>query len=583
MGEVFVMIDELNGTDDKKTDESTGASFADLFEESLKGLKEGEVIKGTVVEIVQGNVYVDIGFKSEGIIPLAEFSGDREYAEIKPGDSVEVFLVKQENKDGKPVLSRQRARGLKTWDVIEEALESSKPLEGRITNVVKGGFFVDIDGVRAFLPGSQVGLRPVRDMESLVGKVYEFRILKAEKAKNNVIVSRRALLDEERQKSREETIGKINEGDQVKGIVKNITNYGAFIDVGGVDGLLHITDMSWGRINHPNELLNVGDEVDVVILKFDREKMRLTLGMKQLTPDPWLVAAQKYAVGSKTTGKVVSLMDYGAFVELEEGFEGLVHISEMSWTKKIKHPSQVVNVGDTVEVMILDINRENRRISLGLKQVEPNPWDVVEEKYPVGTKIKGKVKDITDFGIFVGFDEGIDGLVHISDVSWTKKIGHPSELFNKGDEIEAIVLGIEKEKEKFSLGIKQLEENPWDAAKRKFTKGTVATGKVTSVTDFGIFIELEEGLEGLIRSTEFGSKGEGNPKDLFKVGEDVTAEVIRINNKERRISLSIKAYERSTEKEALKNYAKQQGDQTATLGDIIGKELKGKAGKDTKD
>jgi len=569
------MYNEFNGTDENEKEQTGEDSFADLFEESLKGLKEGEVVKGTIVDLNQDYVVVDIGYKSEGTIEVSEFFDEEGNVEVKPGDEVQVFIVRREDKEGKPVLSRQRALAMKVWIDVEEASKSGAIVRGRITDVIKGGYFVDIKGVKAFLPGSQVDLRPVRDMGSLVGKTFDFKVLSVDRAKNNIVVSRRVILEEEREDKKKEALDSIEEGVVVNGIVKNITNYGAFLDVGGIDGLLHITDISWGRVNHPSEVLNVGDEVDVKVLKFDREKVRLTLGLKQTMPDPWTAAVEKYPVGSKVTGKVVSLMDYGAFVQLEEGFEGLVHVSEMSWTKKIKHPSQIVKVDDEVEIVVLDIDTESRRVSLGLKQIEPNPWDILEAKYPVGSKVSGKVKSVTDFGIFIGFDEGIDGMIHVSDLSWTKKVKDPSEVYKENDEVEAVVLAIDRENEKFSLGVKQLEENPWDSARKNFKKGTVVTGKVTSITDFGIFLEIAEGVEGLIRQSDFGSKGDGNPKDIFKIGEDVQAEVVRVNKQERRIALSIKAFEMSQEKKTIKEYVQNQGDQNATFGDILKDKLKG--------
>ncbi len=570
------MHNELNGTEENNTDEAEEGSFADLFEQSLKGLKEGEVIKGIVVDITQDFVVIDIGYKSEGTVRLSEFKDADGNIEISEGSEVDVFIVRKEDKNGNPILSRERAKALKVWDEVLDADKSGNTIRGVISTVIKGGYFVDLPGdLRAFLPGSQVDLRPVRDMESLVGKVFDFKILKADKSKNNIIVSRRALLEEEREDARKHAIATLSEGDLVKGVVKNITNYGAFIDVNGIDGLLHITDLSWRRVNHPSEILSVGDDLEVQVLKFDKEKMRLTLGLKQITPDPWSLASSKYQVGTRATGKVVSLMDYGAFVELEEGFEGLVHISEMSWTKKIRHPSQLLKIGDTVDVMVLNIDTDSRKVSLSLKQVEPNPWDIISEKYPVGSTVSGKVKNIADFGVFIGFDEGIDGLVHISDMSWTKKIKHPSELYKEGDDIEAVVLAIDRENEKFSLSIKQFEGNPWDEARKKFKKGEAVTGKVTSITDFGIFIELAEGIEGLIRKTEFGSKGDAAPRDIFKLGDEVTAEVININKKERRIALSIEAFEKTSEKETMQEYMSKQGDQKGTLGDILKNELNG--------
>lgn len=568
------MQNEVNDSDEKEVASAGEECFADMFEESLKGLKEGEVVKGTIVSMNQDFAIVDIGYKSEGMIAVSEFVGDEENVDIKAGDKVDVFIVKREDREGKPILSRQRALGVKVWVDVEEASKTGTVMSGKITDVIKGGYFVDIKGVKAFLPGSQVDLRPIKDMLSLIGKVYDFKILSADRSKNNIVVSRRAILEAEREGKRREALDSMEEGELVKGIVKNITNYGAFLDVGGIDGLLHITDLSWGRVNHPSEMLSVGDELDVKVLKFDREKVRLTLGLKQTTPDPWSIALDNYPVGTKVVGKVVSLMDYGAFVQIDQGVEGLVHISEMSWTKKIKHPSQVVNVDDEVEVIVLDVDKANRRISLGLKQVESNPWDILEEKYPVGTKVNGQVKSVTDFGIFIGFDEGIDGMIHVSDISWTKKVKEASELYKEGDDVEAIVLAIDRKNEKFSLGIKQLEENPWDQTIKSFKRGAVVKGKVTSITDFGIFIELAEGVEGLIRQSDFGSKGDVNPKDAFKIGDEVEAEVVKVNKQERRIALSIKSLETNEEKRDIKEYVKSQGEQSATFGDILKDSLK---------
>ena len=569
------MYGDVNNPDEKENKESGELSFEELFEESLKGLDSGEIVKGTIVDVSQDFVVVDIGYKSEGTISLSEFADASGNVEVAPGDEVDVYIVRREDREGKPVLSRQKVKGMEAWKDIEKCLNDGIPVEGKITDVIKGGYFVDISGVRAFLPGSQVDLRPVKDMERLVGEVYNFKVLNVDRPKNNIIVSRRALLEEEREEKRREAMESIETGDVVKGTVKNITNYGAFLEIGGIDGLLHITDISWGRVGHPSEVLKVEDEINVKVLKFDKEKVRLTLGLKQLTPDPWTLAAEKYPIGTKAKGKVVSLMDYGAFVELEDGFEGLVHVSEMSWTKKTRHPSQVVKEGDEVEVMVLDVDHESRRISLGLKQVEPNPWDVIEERYPVGSRVKGKIKNITDFGIFVGMEEGIDGLVHVSDISWDKKVESPAELYKEGDEVEAVVLAIDRDKDKLSLGIKQIEENPWDIAKKKFKKGKIATGKVTSITDFGIFIELAEGIEGLIRKSDLSGKAEENPKDVYALGDEVEALVVKVNSKERRIALSIKALDVASEKKAVKEYTKKQGDQKTTLGDIFQGKLKG--------
>jgi small subunit ribosomal protein S1 len=410
-----------------------------------------------------------------------------------------------DDEDERVLLSKDKAANIKVWESIKTSYDEEGTVKGTITNRVKGGFSVDI-GVPAFLPGSQADLRPIRNLDEMVGKEFDFKILKYNRKRSNIVLSRRAILERELEEKRTTTLATIEEGGVVEGIVKNITEYGVFVDLGGVDGLLHITDISWGRVKHPSELFSVGDPISVKILNLDLENERVSLGMKQLSEDPWSTAAENYAVGSRVTGKVVSLTDYGAFIELEEGIEGLIHVSEMSWTRKIRHPSKVVSVGDEVEAVVLDIKPESRRISLGMKQVVPNPWDVISEKYPLGTTIEGKLKNITDFGLFIGIDEGIDGLVHISDISWTKRIKHPSELYKKGDIIQAIVLDIEKDNERFSLGIKQLQADPWQTVVEKYQVGKEITGTVTNLTDFGIFVELEEGIEGLVHISEISKE-----------------------------------------------------------------------------
>jgi small subunit ribosomal protein S1 len=490
--------------------------FAALFEESLRTVKPGGVVKGRVVGITSTHVLIDVGYKSEGQIPLAEFLDRQGNLQVKVGDQVDVFFDSSEGENGGIVLSRQRAENIKIWEEIENAYNEGRGVEGLIIGKVKGGFKVDV-GVPGFLPGSHVDVRPTRNLDKFIGTKDRFAILKFNRARGNVVVSRRALLEKERDTLKQEVLKIIEEGVILEGTVKNITGYGAFVDLGGIDGILHISDMSWGRINHPSELVQVAEKIKVVVLKFDAEKERISLGMKQLTPDPWHTVADRYSVGARVQGKVISLMDYGAFVELESGIEGLIHISEMSWTRKISHPSKVLQVGQNVEVVVLNVDPGHRRISLGLKQVMANPWEL---KPPVGTIIKGPVRNLTDFGIFVGIEEGIDGLVHISDLHWSKKIKHPSELYKKGDVVEAKVLGVNVENERFSLGIKQLTTDPWKIIAERFPVGSKVKGQVTSVPDFGVFVRLDEGVEGLIHVSQLSTERVDKPSSLFKVGDD---------------------------------------------------------------
>jgi len=547
----------------------------DLYEESFKRFAEGEVITGRIISIDKDHVLVDIGYKSEGQIRLSEFINEEGDVTAEPGDSVEVMVEWWDDDEERVVLSKEKAANIKTWDAIKKSYDEDGTVEGVISSRVKGGFSVDI-GVQAFLPGSQADLRPIRNLDELVGKTYEFKILKYNRKRSNIVLSRRAILEKEREDKRSTTLTSIHEGKVIEGIVKNITDYGVFIDLGGVDGLLHITDISWGRVKHPSELFAVGDNITVKILSFDLEKERVSLGMKQLSADPWSVATEKYAVGSKVTGVVVSLTDYGAFVELEEGVEGLIHVSEMSWTRKVRHPSKVVSAGEAVEAVVLDIRPESRRISLGMKQVVPNPWDVIAEKYPVGTTIEGKIKNITDFGLFIGIDEGIDGLVHISDISWFKRIKHPSELFKKGELVQAIVLDIEKESERFSLGIKQLQDDPWKTVAERYQVGKEITGTITNLTDFGVFVELEEGIEGLVHVSEISKEKIKTPVGMFNVGDLITARVMNINSDERRIGLSIKRMEIEDEQNLLSEYVDNIGPATSSFGEILKENLQGK-------
>ena len=519
------------------------SEFEELFEAGMKEPKEGDTVKGTVIQISHDIVVVDIGYKSEGQVSIKEFLDSEGKPTVKVGDEINVYIEKREGEDGMVVLSKLRADQMKVWDSLIEAHDKEENVTGTVTQRVKGGFYVDLNGITAFLPGSQAGLKPVRDPDKLIGETHEFRVLKYNRRKSNVIVSRRVLLEKEREKLREKTLATLEEGSIVEGVVKNITDYGAFIDLGGIDGLVHLTDMSWGKVSHPSQVLSIGDTVKVKVLRFNREDNKISLGIKQTKADPWLTAAEKYTVGSRVTGRVVNLTDYGAFVELEEGLEGLIHISEMSWTK-LKHPSQKVKVDETVEVQILDLDVANRRISLGLKQVEPNPWEEAESKYPKGTRIKGVVKNITDFGIFVGIEEGIDGLVHISDLSW-RKVKHPSEIFTKGQEVEAVVLNIDSAQKRFSLSTRLVEKNPWEGVEERYQPGMIVDGVITSIADFGAFVEIEEGLEGLIHISEL-SRGKAKGSDL-KPGDTVEVEVLNVDPEDCKIGLSIRAVKKAAE------------------------------------
>jgi small subunit ribosomal protein S1 len=563
----------------KQMSEASMEDLMDLYEESFKRFAEGEVVTGRIISVDKDHVLVDIGYKSEGQIRIHEFQDEKGQVHAQPGDKVEVMVEWWDDENEVVVLSKEKAEKVKVWEDIKKAYDADEPIEGVIVARVKGGFSVDI-GVNAFLPGSQADLRPVRNLDEMVGKSFKFKILKYNRKRSNVVLSRRVILEAERESKRSATLSSIEEGKIVKGAVKNITEYGVFVDLGGVDGLLHITDISWGRVKHPSELFSVGDEITVKILNLDLERERVSLGMKQLTPDPWTTAYQKYAIGSKVAGRVVSLTDYGAFVELEEGIEGLIHVSEMSWTRKVRHPNKIVSVGEEVEAMVLDIKPENRRISLGMKQAVPNPWDVISDKYPVGTTIEGKIKNITDFGLFIGIDEGIDGLVHISDLSWTKRIKHPSELYKKGDTVQAIVLEIDKENERFSLGVKQIQSDPWDTVAQRYEVGKKINGTVTNVTDFGVFVELEEGIEGLVHVSEISKEKVKTPVGMFTVGDQLSARVMNINTEERRIGLSIKRLDIEDERELLSEYVTNMGPATSAFGEILRENLQEKLNED---
>lgn len=562
------MVEEKDMQEENEMELQDGEeSFEELLKDYEQGgfeLKRNDVVEGTIVQVNPDSVVVDVGYKSEGVIPLKEFADESGAINVNVGDVYDVLFGGGESDSGLIVLSKEKADRQKIWNSLEEGAV----VEGRIVSRIKGGLSVDI-GVTAFLPGSQVDLRPVRNLDKVIGESFDFKIIKLNKRRGNIVLSRRVLLEAEREGQRNETLETLAEDQVVDGVVKNLTDYGAFIDLGGIDGLLHITDMSWGRVKHPSDILAVGDKIKVKVLKFDREKERVSLGLKQITPDPWLDVASKYPIETKVTGKVVSLTDYGAFIELEEGVEGLIHVSEMSWTKRVKHPNKVLSIGDEVESIVLALDVDNRRISLGLKQIEPNPWDVIGEKFPIGTIIEGQVKNITDFGIFVGVDEGIDGLVHISDLSWTKRIKHPSDEFSKGDLVKAVVLNIDRENERFSLGLKQLSSDPWESVSSRYPRGSIVRGKVTSITDFGIFVELEEGIEGLIHVSELSKEKVESPKDFAQVGDELEAAVLQIDTVDRKIALSVKNLDVQKEKAEVNEFMGAQKNATSNLGDLL--------------
>jgi len=548
--------------------------FSQLFEQSLQTVKPGEVVRGRVVNIGPEVVTIDIGYKSEGQIPVAEFRSRDGEVTISEGDEIEVFFDSADAEQEGVVLSRAKAEEFRVWHKIEDAFSNNVPIEGSIVGKVKGGLKVDI-GVSAFLPGSHVDLRPVRDLDRFIGRREKFAVLKFNRSRANVVVSRRTVLEQERATLREETLKLLEEGVILEGTVKNITDYGAFVDLGGIDGLLHVTDMSWGRVGHPSEMVKTGETVKIVVLKYDAKRERVSLGLKQLIPDPWLTVAERYTVEGRVHGKVVSLADYGAFVELESGVEGLLHVSEMSWTKRITHPSKLLSVGDEVDVVVLDINPDHRRISLGLKQISPNPWELVRMNHPVGSHISGKVKSITDFGVFVEVEDGIDGLAHISDLHWTKKIKHPSELFKKGDEVEAVILGVDVANERVSLGIKQAAADPWQTLAERHPIGSRINGKITSVTDFGVFVEVEDGVEGLVHISQLSTERVEKPSALFDVGTEVEAEVIHIDAREHKMGLSIKALRRTEERAEMEAYLQREREEARfSFEDILGEELR---------
>ncbi|HYQ89869.1 MAG TPA: 30S ribosomal protein S1 [Candidatus Binatia bacterium] len=531
-----VGIQELEPDEDSA---SQMGQWLQLYEDSLKDLEEGEIVRGRVLKIDDKEVTVDVGFKSEGVIPVEEFP---DLEGVKVGDEIEVFLEKTENQDGLVVLSKQRADFVKVWDRVKTAADQGQLVEGKLVRKIKGGVVVDLYGVEAFLPGSQIALRQVQNVDSLIGQGMEFKIIKLNKRRRNIVVSRRAVLEEHRAKQKSEIIQELAKDQIREGVVKNITDFGAFVDLGGIDGLLHITDMSWGRVSHPSELVSIGEKVKVKVLSFDPEKERISLGMKQLTPYPWEDVDKRYAVAQKVKGKVVSITDYGAFVELEKGIEGLIHISEMSWTRHVRHPSKVVAIGDQIEAVILKIDKENEKISLGLKQTEPDPWLTLDTRFPIGTRLTGKVRNLTNFGAFVEIEEGIDGLVHISDMSWTRRVVHPSEVLKKGDKVDVVVLSIDKDARRISLGLKQVSEDPWPTLAEKYIPDLIVKGKVVRLLDRGVIVDLEEGLEGFIPLSQLGVDGLKKPADSFHVGDDLSLKVTRVDTQAHRIILSVRAW-----------------------------------------
>jgi small subunit ribosomal protein S1 len=530
--------------EDEEGDEAGDAALQrqrdlSLYEESLKTLGEGEIVRGTVLSVDANEVTVDIGGKSEGVIPLQEFANRDE---IKVGDQVEVYLEKMENQDGLVVLSKQRADFVRVWDRVKAAYDAGELVEGKLVRKIKGGVVVDLYGVEAFLPGSQIALRQVQNVDALLGQNVQVKIIKLNKRRRNIVVSRRVVLEEERQRLKTEVLKDLAKDQIREGVVKNITDFGAFVDLGGIDGLLHITDMSWGRVSHPSELVKIGDKIRVKVLNFDPEKERISLGLKQLAPYPWEGVAEKYPPATRVRGRVVSITDYGAFVELEKGVEGLIHVSEMSWTRHVRHPSKILNIGDEVDAVVLKVDQANEKISLGLKQVEPDPWLTLDERYPIGTRVSGKVRNLTNFGAFVELEEGIDGLVHVSDMSWTRRVSHPSEVVKKGDTVEVAVLAIDKEHRRISLGLKQVEADPWPLLADRYLPGTVVRGKITRLFDRGAIVDVGEDIEGFIPISQLGVEDLKKPSDAFLTGEELSLKVTRVDVPNHRLLLSAKAW-----------------------------------------
>jgi small subunit ribosomal protein S1 len=553
--------------DDKEFSPEDDQRMAELYEQTIAEIREGEIVRGRVQAVGRDSVIVDVGFKSEGAIPITEFTDP---LSIKVGDEVDVFLDAVEDQDGQLVLSKTKADFLRVWDRIRAAHEQGVLVDGRIVRRIKGGLVVDLFGVEAFLPGSQVALRQVPDFDSLISQVLPMKIIKLNKTRRNIVVSRRVVLEQERDDLRGRVLGEISVAQIRRGKVKNITDFGVFIDLGGVDGLLHITDMSWGRIRHPSELVSVGDEIDVKVLDFDAKTHRISLGLKQLSPHPWEDVEEKYPIGARVQGRVVSITDYGAFVELERGVEGLVHISEMSWTHHVRHPSKLVQVGDTVDAMVLNVDREHQKISLGIKQLEPDPWSTVEQRYPIASRHEGRVRNLTAFGAFVELEEGIDGLVHISDLSWTRRVQHPSEIMKKGDKVPVIVLNIDVDNRKISLGHKQVLEDPWPHYHERFRVGNEMPGKIVRMLERGVVVDIDNEVEGFVPLNQLGKKELERPEDAFKIGDDLKLRVIEFDPTNRRIVLSVDAYYRDKDRGDLENFLAAHPTRTTSMGEAAG-------------
>jgi small subunit ribosomal protein S1 len=550
------------------TSDDFAAALENFTSESEEAVSEDHVLKGSVLKLTPTHVVVDIGAKSEGMLPIVEVLDHQGNPKVQPGDEIDVMREKGETEEGYINLSHQKAQRLRAWDEIEKAYNENKPITARVVERIKGGLTVDILGAQAFLPGSQADLRPVRNLDALKGHPLEVAVIKLNKKRGNIVVSRKQILEQEQNEKKSKTLEHLEEGAMLTGVVKNLTEYGAFVDLGGIDGLLHITDMSWGRLTHPRDLVNVGDQIQVKVLKFDKDKQRVSLGFKQLTPDPWLDASHRYPVGAHVSGRVISVTDYGAFVELEQGIEGLVHVSEMTWSKRMKHPSKLVNVGDQVECVVLNVNPQERRISLGMRQLAPNPWDALHDKYPVGANVEGRVRNLTDFGAFIEIEDGIDGLVHVSNLSWTKRVKHPSEVLKKGDRVKAVVLAIEPDKRRLSLGVKQLQPDVWETFFEQHHVGDVLHGKVLRVASFGAFVELADGVEGLCHNSE-AVDANSHPVHL-EPGQEHDFKIIKMNQDEKKVGLSIRAVGEEasrTEVEAYKHPASSTGG--STIGELV--------------
>jgi len=567
---MVLMKDQFENTPSNHEDENFEALLKEVSDKEKK-FKDGEVVTGRVIKVLSGSILVDIGFKSEGLVSLDEFQKDSDGTyQIQPGDELLVYIEALEDENGYIQLSKEKADRLKIWDEIAEVYEKGAVIEGVVVDRVKGGLVVDI-GVKAFLPGSQIGLVPVKDLDSFYDQTLKCRIVKFNKRRGNIVLSRRSVLEQERDSRKTEVLSTLDEGQDVDGIIKNVTDYGVFVDLGGIDGLLHVTDISWGRVDSPQKMFRVGDPIKVRVLRYDREKQRVSLGLKQLSDDPWDLVQRKYPSGSIVTGKVVSLTNYGAFVSLEDGVEGLIHISEMSWNKKIKHPNKLLVPGQEVKAKVLEVDVENKKISLGMKQLEANPWEALVYKYPIGSTVKGTISNITDFGIFVTVEDGVDGLVHVSDLSWSGKSKNPAELFTRAQEIEAKVLHIDVDNEKFSLGIKQLSNDPWDRADKRFTAGSRIMGKITRITDFGAFVEVAPDLEGLIHISEIADEKIEDVASILTIGQEVEVEVTNIDLKDRKLSLSIKALKRRERDQEMKKYLDAGDSLSSSLGEAFKK------------